>query len=73
MRATTQDALRHMVKSSNKTAAQVSRDMGKSNGYLTVMLSDRRTPRADLLARIARVYGYDLMLVGNGEVIILEG
>lgn len=79
-----QDLIRHMLAWSGTSAADVSRSMGKSDGYLTVMLYNETTPRVDLLVRIAQACGYTLVLqetqdyeswelsVENGKVVALK-
>lgn len=57
-----QELVRHMLAWSGTSAADVSRSMDKSNGYLTVMLYNETTPRVDLLIRIAEACGYALVL-----------
>lgn len=62
-----QDAIRHMAASDQKTFAAVSREIGRNSRYLSIMLRDATTPRLDLMAKIASVCGYDLVLLGHGE------
>lgn len=61
--------IRHMVSMSGKKAAEVSRELGKSSGYLAVLLADGRTPRTDLFVKIVEACGYRLVLEGHGESI----
>ncbi len=62
-----QTLIRHMVTMSGKTLADVSREMGKSSGYLSVVLADGRTPRVDLFVKIARTCGYRIEVSGGDE------
>lgn len=57
-----QELIRHMLAASGKSAAQVSRELGNDSNHLSVILSSGRTPRADLLAKIADACGYELIL-----------
>lgn len=63
-----QDLIRHMLATSGKTAAQVSRELGKTSGYLAVLLADGRTPRTDLLVKIANACGYHVTVQGWGDL-----
>ena len=63
-----QDLIRHMLATSGKTAAQVSRELGKTSGYLAVLLADGRTPRTDLFVKIADACGYHVELHGWGDL-----
>lgn len=67
-----QTAIRHMVASAGMSYAQVSRELNRNDRYLSIMLNDATTPRADLLARIAEVCGYSLQLVGHGETLEIK-
>ena len=58
---------RFMVKSSGKTAAQVSRELGKSSGYLAVVFAENRTIGTDIFLSIANACGYTVTLSGNGQ------
>ena len=65
-------AIRHMVSSARLTYAELSRRIGRNNRYVSMMLNDGSTPRVDLLAKIARECGYDLVLIGHGEALTLS-
>lgn len=60
-----QSLIRRMIRMSGKTAAQISREMGKSSGYLSVVLADKRIPRTDLLVKIASACGYHVEIYGG--------
>lgn len=62
MACTLQELIRHMLAFSGKSAAQVSREMGNDSNHLSVILSSGRTPRVDLLAKIADACDYELVL-----------
>ena len=57
-----QDLIRHMLDWSGMKATDVSRAMGKTSGYLAVMLYNESTPRLDLFIKIAEACGYSLEL-----------
>ena len=50
------------------TAAEVSRAMGKTSGYLAVLLADGRTPRLDLFVKIAEACGFHVGVTGWGDL-----
>ena len=60
-------AIRHMVATDRKTLSQVSRELNRGRSFISVMFRDGTTPRLDLMAKIASVCGYDLVLLGHGE------
>lgn len=62
-----QELIRHMLAWSGTSAADVSRAMGKTSGYLSVMLYNESTPRLDLFIRIAEACGYTLELHENQD------
>ena len=68
----TTDAIRQMCESSEMGTIEVSEQMGKSRGYLSATLSRGNVPRADTLAQIAQACGYELVLEGRGERIVIE-
>lgn len=64
--------IRHMIDKSGKTGVEVSGDIGRSGNYIWAMLRNGTTPRADLLASIAAACGYELVLSGHGETILVS-
>lgn len=68
MDCTFQELIRHMLATSGKTAAQVSRELGNDSNHLSVILSSGRTPRLDLFVKIAEACGYHVELTGWGEL-----
>lgn len=64
-------ALEHVVSASGLTKAELSRRLGRSEGYVSSLFSMHRAPGSDLLASIAQACGYQLQLVGHGETITL--
>lgn len=58
--------IRDMVARSGKSLRKVSRDMGRADNYLSVMLRNDSVPSASLLAEIASACGLSLALVGDG-------
>lgn len=63
-----QDLIRHMLATSGRTAAQVSRELGYDSNHLSVILSSGRTPRTDLFVKIADACGYHVELKGWGDL-----
>lgn len=63
-----QGLIRHMIRASGKTAAEISREIGKTSGYLSVVLADGRIPRVNLLIAIANACGYTVKLEGLGTL-----
>ena len=57
------DAFVQVVDDSGMTIRGITRELGRSPGYFThIMKENGSTPRADMLARVADVCGYDLLL-----------
>jgi len=65
------ETLQHMVIKSGMTAAEISRSLGRTSGYLATMLNDKRTPRLDLFVSIAQACGYTVQMHGHGETFFL--
>ena len=65
-------ALRHVVSMSGKTAAAVSQEMGLTRNFVTNTISRGSAPRLDTFARIASACGYEVVLRGYGEEVIVE-
>ena len=63
--------VRRMVESSGKSAADISREIGRNSRYISVMLYNRTVPNVNLMARVAKACGYRLVIVGHGETIEL--
>lgn len=64
-------ALAHVVAKGGKSKAALSRELGRSEGFVSSLFSMHRAPGVDLMASIAKACGYDLQLVGHGETITL--
>lgn len=62
MASSLHELIRHMLAMSGKSAAQVSREIGTDSNHVSVILSSGRTPRVDLLIKIADACGYALEL-----------
>jgi predicted alpha/beta hydrolase len=62
MACTLQELIRHMLATSGKSAAQVSRELGNDSNHLSVILSSGRVPRLDLFVKIADACGYAVEL-----------
>lgn len=63
---TLQEMIRDMVARSGLSAAEISRRIGRSSGYLGVMLHNETMPGADLLTDIAACCGY-YVVVTDGD------
>lgn len=63
--------VRHMANMSGKPQTQLSHDMGKSRSYVTAMTSRGSSPSAANLAKLAKACGYELVLKGHGERILV--
>ena len=71
-------AFRVIVDASGKSRRALARELGRSEGFISSMLSGGRAPGSDLLAAIARACGYTLALVPHGSTlpsgsIVLDG
>lgn len=69
-----QEAFRYVLDNSGKSQRQISRDLGKVDTFISSMLSGKRTPGLQLMANVADVCGYDLLLVNRqtGEAIPID-
>jgi len=54
-------AIRAMLDRENASTIQVSRELGKSDGYITAILAKRTIPKADTMSSICDVLGYELV------------
>lgn len=61
-----------MISSSGMSRRKVSADIGRHPNFLTVTLQKESTPRADTLAALAHAMGYELVLRGHGEEIVID-
>lgn len=66
------DTVKHMLDVSDKTANEVSLAMGKHRNFIATSIYKDSTPRIDTLAQIASLTGYELILRGHGEEIIID-
>lgn len=64
--------LRHMLTATDISAAEASRRIGKSNGYLTVMLSKGTMPGLDTFTEIADACGYTVEVHGPMDMEVSE-
>lgn len=71
------DALQRMVEKSGKSKSGISVELGKSRNFITSSItqaSGRGTvwnPQTDTLLNIAKLCGYEVVLLGHGEEIEL--
>lgn len=57
------EAFIEVVADSGMSIRAITRELGRSPGYFTQILRENgSTPRTDMLARVANVCGYDLLL-----------
>jgi len=59
------ETLRYLIDQSGKPKTTISTDLGKSQGYINSYLTIGRAPGVDVLANIADVCGYDLVIVNR--------
>lgn len=71
-RMNTTDAIRHMMSESGMSASAVSTGMGKVRTYVTNTLSRGKDATAGVLASMAEVMGYELVLRGRDEEIVID-
>ena len=57
------DAMRRMIETSGKSGRQVAREIGRSDSFVSSTLAQGVCPRADTLARIAEVCGYEIVIL----------
>jgi len=65
------DTLRHVVSHSGKSAKQVSLEMGLSQNFVTNTIQRGSTPRLDTFARIAAACGYEVVIRGHDEEVVV--
>lgn len=69
----TTDAIRHMISQSGKTLRSVSIESDRAPTFLSTTLGKTsKAARADTLAKVARICGYRLVLVGRGEEVEVD-
>lgn len=67
------ELIAHMLETSGKKAHHVSKEIGKSAGYLTaVMHKSGNNPTTNTLAAAAHACGYTLIAEGHGERIEID-
>lgn len=68
------DAVRHIISSSGKGGYGLSKELGKSRSYVSVLLRAGDV-KATTLATIAHACGYDLVLVqrDGGDTVKIDG
>ena len=63
----TVEAVRHMLSTSGLTVRAAGAALHRAPTYLSNILTRGSTPRADVLARVASVCGYSLVLIPSNE------
>lgn len=61
-----------MVERSGMKKRAISRAIGKHENYLAVTLQKNSIPQIDTMAALANAMGYELVLRGHGEEIIID-
>ena len=72
----TLEALRAMLDRSGVTPYQAAKDIGRGSSFVSSMFWRGSVPSADLLAKIAGVCGYKLVLTpadGAGDSLTIDG
>lgn len=67
------EAIREMMEHGATTALEVSRRIGRSDNYISSMLSRGSVPSAQTLATIAEACGWHLCLVSEEETVRIDG
>jgi hypothetical protein len=67
-----EEAVAHVVTHSGKTGADVSREMGRVSTFVATTIGRGTIPKLDTFARIAGVCGYEVVLKGHGEEVVVE-
>lgn len=67
------EAIRRIIKASGKSGRQVAREIGRSESFVSSSLAQGVCPRADTLAHIADVCGYELVIVPKRDANRLTG
>ena len=63
----TTQAIKQMMQDGGTTATQLSLGLGKHRNFVTTTFAKGSTPRADTLAKMAEVMGYERVLRKPGE------
>ena len=66
------ECIQHMIKTSGKRGVRVSSELGKSKNYISAMIAQQNDPSCQTMAAIAKVCGYDLILKGHDEEIVID-
>lgn len=67
------EMLRRMIELSGESARKISRDIGRSDGFIGQMLYRGSVPGIDLLSEIANACGFRLYAIGHGVQFNLNG
>ena len=63
-----QELIRYMLSKAGMSMLSVSRALGKSDNYLSVMRRNGTRPSFALMAEIASICGFGMLIGGRGEV-----
>lgn len=66
------EAIDRMLETSGETKAGVSGALGKHRNYLSSTIYQKAVPKTDTMAEIANAMGYELVLRGHGEEIVID-
>ena len=65
--------IQHMIATSGTNASRLALDLGKSRGYISEMVARNKNVGASTLAESAGEMGYELLLRGHDEEIVIDG
>lgn len=68
----TDKAINTMLDKSGMSRRKVSSAIGRHPNFLTVTLQKESIPRVDTLAALANAMGYELVLRGHGDEIVID-
>lgn len=72
VRMVARDAVAEIVAMSGKGPIAVSREMGRSDTYVSMTISRGSVPKLDTFVEIAAACGFELVLRGEGREIAIE-
>lgn len=67
-----ENALHTMIEKTGTNKAELSRAIGRSDRFVSTTLGKGSIPRLDTMAALADVMGYELVLRGHGDEIVID-
>ena len=64
------ELIQMMMEDSGIGSNELSRAMGKSNGFISATLSKNSTPRLDTFAKMADIMGFEVVIKKKNEEIV---